>query len=209
MNIYYQPIINLSNNKYLGVELFVKPFNYKEDIQNFMFILNELQNKNLLYSNLYYFINIHPINIKNFLNLEFPNLNNIVLEVTEYITELDYYMLNEFYLKIRSCGMKLALDDFGSGIANFCLIENVPFDFIKVDCILIRDIHKRSDKQLVLKGLQKFTKRNNIYLIAEKVETKEELNCLKNLGINYVQGFAVSNIFELDKLNSLLGGFSP
>ena len=207
MKIYYQPIINLSNNKYLGVELFVKPFEHKEDIQNFILILNELKNRNLLHSNLHYFINIHPLNIEEFLNLELPKLNNIVLEVTEYITELDYYMLNEFYLKIKSHNMKLALDDFGSGIANFCLIENVPFDFIKVDGILIRDIHKRSDKQLVLKGLQKFTKRDNISLIAEKVETKEELNCLKNLGINYVQGFAVSNIFELDKLNSQEGGF--
>ena len=86
-------------------------------------------------------------------------------------------------------GFKLAIDDVGSAYSGLQSIAEVSPDFIKIDMSLIRDIHHRVLKRELLSTIFRFSKSTGILLIAEGVEVQEELDVLREIGIEYVQGF--------------------
>ena len=103
---------------------------------------------------------------------------------------------SEFMLKkrkqIERCKAKIAIDDFGSGYNNEAILLEVPTDFIKVDMEIVREIHKDLDRQDIIKNLISYASKRGIKVIAEGIETKEELKKLIELGVDYVQGYYMS-----------------
>lgn len=86
-------------------------------------------------------------------------------------------------------GCQIAIDDYGSGYANESkLINNNP-NYIKVDITLISSIDSDMKKQLLVSNIIKFASKYDIKVLAEGVETKEELKKLLELGVDYIQGF--------------------
>lgn len=89
-------------------------------------------------------------------------------------------------------GCQIAIDDYGSGYANESkLINNNP-NYIKVDITLISSIDSDMKKQLLVSNIIKFASKYDIKVLAEGVETKEELKKLLELGVDYIQGFYVA-----------------
>lgn len=89
-------------------------------------------------------------------------------------------------------GCQIAIDDYGSGYANETkLINNNP-NYIKIDITLISSIDSDMKKQLLVSNIIKFASKYDIKVLAEGVETKEELKKLLELGIDYIQGFYVA-----------------
>jgi EAL domain-containing protein (putative c-di-GMP-specific phosphodiesterase class I) len=82
-----------------------------------------------------------------------------------------------------------AIDDFGSGYSNFAHIVNLDIDYIKIDGSLIKNIDKDNTSKDIVELLSLFTKKENIKTIAEFVYNKEVLDVVKEIGIDYVQGF--------------------
>lgn len=120
------------------------------------------------------------------------NPENIIFEVieTESIIDTDY--LKKFLKPYRNQGFKIALDDIGSGYSSLTLLTELKPDFIKVDMEIIRDINIKPYKQSVFKALSYICQENKIKLLAEGVETIEELDfCISN-GADYAQGFYFS-----------------
>ena len=88
--------------------------------------------------------------------------------------------------------MKIAIDDFGAGYSNeTTLLEAAP-DFVKIDKEIVREIHKDLDRQDIIKNLIVYTRKRDIKVIAEGIETREELEKLVELGVDYVQGYYIS-----------------
>ncbi|MFN8674414.1 MAG: EAL domain-containing protein [Candidatus Sericytochromatia bacterium] len=118
--------------------------------------------------------------------------DNLVFEVIETEKIVDIKYLNSTLESYREQGVQIALDDIGSGYSSLSLMSELKPDYIKVDMQIIRDIHKHSFKKSILKSLAYLAKQSNIKILAEGVETKDELDYCISEGVDYVQGFFFS-----------------
>ncbi|MCX7904777.1 MAG: GGDEF domain-containing protein, partial [Caloramator sp.] len=122
--------------------------------------------------------------------------NMIIFEITERTAIDDYKSFREVLDHYVKQGYKIAIDDTGAGYSGIKLITETKPQFLKLDMDLIRDIDKDSFKQAVCRNFANLCKLTNMKLIAEGVETKDELITLINLGIEYVQGYLISRPSE-------------
>lgn len=110
--------------------------------------------------------------------------NQITLEITEQKQiNLTREVLERFE-KLRSKGMKIAIDDYGIGFNNMLLISRIKPDFIKLD----RSVATEADIP-TLEGIISYCQKMNTQLIAEGIETEQQRDTLLNLGVRYMQGF--------------------
>ena len=117
-----------------------------------------------------------------------PYLSNIVLEITESepLNTNFYEIKNE---KIRSWNAMVAIDDFGSGYSNESSLLFLSPNLVKIDMSIVRDVHKSLDKQNVLENLVSYAKKRNIIILAEGVETIDEIDVLLRFGVDLFQGY--------------------
>mgnify|MGYP000496165308 CR=1 FL=1 len=114
-------------------------------------------------------------------------LNNLVIEITEE-EEMNRQALESKRHAPGFSGM-FALDDYGSGYSNEgSLLELAP-RFIKVDISIIRGIDSDPDKQQILRNVVRYAQPRSMQIIAEGVETREELDYMKQAGVDYIQGY--------------------
>ena len=89
----------------------------------------------------------------------------------------------------RSLGFTTALDDFGAGYAGLGLLAQLQPDIIKLDMALIRDIHTSRATQAIIAGIMHLAQALDIHILAEGVETQEELAVLRAAGVSLFQGY--------------------
>ncbi len=115
--------------------------------------------------------------------------NRLIFEIVESDNMGDYELLNNFIEKFRSFGVRIAIDDFGSGFSSFQHIVQTSPDYIKIDGSLIKDIDTDLSSLTIVKAIVQFSQELGISVIAEFVHSEQILNILKSLGINEYQGF--------------------
>lgn len=117
--------------------------------------------------------------------------NNVIFEITErnVITDMTGFKATIDHYKGQD--FKIAIDDAGAGYSGLNLISDVNPNYIKLDMKLIRNIDADSLKYALVKGMVEFSKASSILIIAEGIETYEELNTLVNLGVQYGQGYFI------------------
>jgi EAL domain-containing protein (putative c-di-GMP-specific phosphodiesterase class I) len=115
--------------------------------------------------------------------------DRIVIEVTEHAAIGDYPQFNSSVARLRFRGMRYAVDDAGAGFATFSHILSTKPDMVKLDMSLIRDIHRDLARRALLHGLIYFIEQINATAVAEGVETLEEAEALKRLGVHCAQGY--------------------
>ncbi|MFA7083841.1 MAG: EAL domain-containing protein [Arcobacteraceae bacterium] len=120
--------------------------------------------------------------------LEFDS-KNIVFEVVETQKVKDQVHLKEILMYYREKGYKIALDDVGEGYSSLNMLIKLKPDIIKIDRNIIENIHADVFKQSVYKALYTVAKENNIEVLAEGIETPYELETIKNIGVDYMQGY--------------------
>ena len=125
------------------------------------------------------------------LELSGVEANRICFEVTETaaITNIDIAM--HFIKKLKAKGCFFALDDFGSGFSSFAYLKTLPVDFLKIDGFFVRDILQDSINFEMVKSINDIGHVTGKKTIAESVEDKETLLALKEIGIDYAQGYAI------------------
>jgi EAL domain-containing protein (putative c-di-GMP-specific phosphodiesterase class I) len=115
--------------------------------------------------------------------------SQVVLEMTEHSAVRDFTALRQLLSYLQFHGFRLAVDDVGSGYSGLKSIAEIKPDFIKIDMALIRDIHQHPIKQDLTGTIARFSTSSGITLIAEGVETVDELRCLQTIGVRYAQGY--------------------
>lgn len=115
--------------------------------------------------------------------------HNIIIEITEKSTICNMDAYNSIVSHYKDQGYRIAVDDAGTGHSGLVLISRINPHFIKIDMDLIRGIDKDKLKYAVVKGLVELSRLSNIQLIGEGIETREELDTLINLGVQYGQGY--------------------
>lgn len=116
-------------------------------------------------------------------------LHYLELEMTEHHLPEQNLEFRTLLESISNLGVTLALDDFGSGYANLSRLPDLPFKIIKLDRTFIKDLHKAKKQQAVVKAVIELCQSLNIQVVAEGVETEEELNAVIALGCHSIQGF--------------------
>lgn len=113
----------------------------------------------------------------------------IVFEVVESEQVEDIKHLQKILDYYRKKGYQTALDDVGSGYSSLNMFVQLETDYIKVDREIIADIHTNTRKQAVYRGLYETAKEHGVTVLAEGVETADELSYIQSIGVDLVQGY--------------------
>jgi PAS domain S-box-containing protein len=138
-----------------------------------------------------------------------PSLGNhadrVKVELTEHLHVDDYEGFGTKLMPLREAGVELAIDDFGAGYASFRHILKVRPDWIKLDISLTERVAENPIAHALAESLISFSDQIGVGVIAEGIETEDELDALLEIGFRYGQGFHFGTPAPLDKV---LAGFS-
>ncbi len=135
----------------------------------------------------------------------------IVVELTEREAIEDLGRLKASLARVQAAGMRIAADDVGAGNAGLRLLSEIAFDVVKIDLSLVQRGLLQESSLAVLRGLREMARRSGATVVAEGVETPEQLVALRRLGITAAQGYllgrpgerAVATRVDLDLLASM------
>jgi len=113
----------------------------------------------------------------------------ISFEVTETAAIDSLDACERLILTLQSRGIHFALDDFGKGQSSFGYLKRLPVDYLKIDGDFVRGMNHDREKLALVKAMHTLGHELGKQTIAEQVETEEELHCLKNMGVDFVQGY--------------------
>ena len=128
----------------------------------------------------------------------------IVLEITEHSSVDDYALLRQGLIAPRAAGMRVAIDDTGAGYASMRHILSIDPEIIKLDISLTHQIDRDRKRRALAGALLEFARHTGSTIVAEGVETGEELATLRELGVNEAQGFHFGKPLKLAELAFLL-----
>lgn len=131
--------------------------------------------------------------------------NRVVLELTEHVEVDDYLLLNERLRPLRALGVRIAIDDAGSGYASMRHILTTRPDIIKLDISLTRNIDVDPMRRALAKALIAFANGFGGMIVAEGIETESELEALRDLGVQYAQGYVIARPMTLPAFRQFLG----
>jgi EAL domain-containing protein (putative c-di-GMP-specific phosphodiesterase class I) len=128
----------------------------------------------------------------------------LTLEVTESILLEDLDRNIEMMNGLKDLGLKLAIDDFGTGYSSLSYLRRLPLDELKIDRSFFIDLFEDTKSRALLTSLLYLSRNLNLLTVAEGVETREQLNFLKNEGCDQYQGFLFSPPVPSQKLFGML-----
>ncbi len=231
--IYYQPvfIINNGQKQVVGSELLLRSKSGLKEGVNIQDIINIAEQRGLMAElglkiidfafsqistfpeskdNPFYCINlsIEQIEDKDFLekinilaNQFHINPNQIVLELTDISLIKNNVAFISMLTKLRKSGFKIAIDDIAQ-------VTNLPIDIIKINMILTHSFLTNSESQAMMSKILEVAKNKQCLVIAEGVETAEQLNKLKELGISHVQGYLLAKPMPKQTLIDLMDPYT-
>ena len=128
------------------------------------------------------------------------NLKNITIELLESARFANAGQQKLWVEKLQKMGAKIAIDDFGKGFASFDYIESLPIDYIKIASDFISGLTEHSRKYSVIEAITKLAHKIGAKVIAEGVETEEELILLSRANVDEVQGYLFAKPTNLEEL---------
>jgi PAS domain S-box-containing protein/diguanylate cyclase (GGDEF)-like protein len=130
----------------------------------------------------------------------------IILEITESTAMRDTDMTARILSELRAAGVLIALDDFGVGYSSLAYLKHFPVDILKLDHNFVHDIGRVSKQEALIETMITLAHKIGAHLVAERVETPEQLNWLRDAGCDYVQGFLVGrpqppeSVFQISEI---------
>lgn len=125
------------------------------------------------------------------------------LELTETAAARDSARTLALFTELRTLGVSIAIDDFGSGYSSLSYLKNLPFDKLKIDREFVVDIHLRKDSEAICRSLVELAQGLGLRILAEGVESWDEVETLERIGCRTFQGFLFSQPVDPDQFVKL------
>jgi diguanylate cyclase (GGDEF)-like protein/PAS domain S-box-containing protein len=116
----------------------------------------------------------------------------ICFEITETAAISNLSRVIHFMQTLKQLGCKFSLDDFGSGLSSFTYLKNLPVDYLKIDGQFIRNVAEDRVDESMVRAINEVGRAMGIDTIAERVESREVLDKLSQLGVEYAQGYYIA-----------------
>ncbi|MEO6423473.1 MAG: EAL domain-containing protein, partial [Candidatus Nitrotoga sp.] len=130
--------------------------------------------------------------------------SGLELEITEGVVMQNAEASITLLLELKAMGIKLVVDDFGTGYSSLNYLKRFPIDKLKIDQSFVRDITIDSDDAVIVSTIINMARTLKLKVIAEGVETAEQLSFLKSQECDEIQGYYFSKPMPAEKINSLL-----
>jgi len=187
-----------------------------------IYVLNEALKNTCHWKSMYSYkfniaVNISPVqfrdpglvqNIKTAISLAYIPAECLELEITEGVLMSGHSYINKAIINLNELGVTIAMDDFGTGYSSLSYLRKYPFDVIKIDRSFVSDItNDQKDRELINATIV-MAHALRLKVVAEGVETKEQLKYLKELSCDYAQGYYFNKPLSAEHMCSLLKDFS-
>ena len=131
-------------------------------------------------------------------------LDDINFEITESIAADDYEMLSEVIRRLKNEGFLFSMDDYGTGYSNVSAVFSLNLDVVKIDKSLLWGAEKSKLGMIILENTIRMIRQMGKKILVEGVETAEQIELLKRLNVDYLQGFYFSKPIPLDDFMILI-----
>lgn len=126
--------------------------------------------------------------------------DQLCFEITETSAIANLSRAMQFIIALKQHGCRFSLDDFGSGLSSFGYLKNLPVDYLKIDGCFVRDIADDPMDRALVESINQIGHVLGIKTIAEYVENDQILQILKEIGVDYGQGYGISKPQPLEQL---------
>ena len=140
--------------------------------------------------------------LESLLNKYQVNANNIFLEITEYIFLHDNSSVYKTFTDIKKLGVQISLDDFGTGYSSLSYLKKFPIDVLKIDKAFLDDYNSQ-EGSVFIETIINMAQTLKLQVVAEGVETKEQLLYLKEMHCDIYQGYLCSQPVPIEEFNTL------
>ena len=165
------------------------------------------------YSNLFAAVNISIIQllqkdfidtVKKTLELTGVDPNYIEMEITESVFVESMKKATNVLYELKDLGIRIALDDFGTAYSSLNYLKSLPIDKIKIDKSFTGDISKSPKNEAIISAMITLSNKMHIEIVAEGVETVDQLNYLLEQGCELIQGYLFSKPLPLEEINEVI-----
>ncbi|WP_167357072.1 EAL domain-containing protein [Paenibacillus pectinilyticus] len=125
------------------------------------------------------------------------------LEITESLS-VDARLASDTLGELKKLGVRIAMDDFGTGYSSLGYLRDFPIDKMKIDKSFIKDLQNQTVNAVIVNTMITMAKHLNLLVVAEGVETEEELQALRAYGCRFVQGYYYSKPVEVQHIEEML-----
>ncbi len=214
--VYYQPIVNnktmqtekyeclaraIDNDKIIPPYFFLEVAQTRGYLKNITKIVIDKSFRAFQNSHFDFSINITQDDLKdadiiNFLRYKVEQYNiepsRVYLEILESVTSLHSKETEEIFNEFKKIGFKIAIDDFGTETSNFSRVLSIDADIIKIDGAFVKNLDSDENSIKIVETIVSFAKKIGAKTIAEFVHSEEIFHIVKDIGVDYSQGYYFS-----------------
>ena len=125
-------------------------------------------------------------------------LDRLCFEITETAAIANLHYTADFMREVRRLGCRFALDDFGTGLSSYAYLKQLPVDCLKMDGVFIRDLNEELTHYAMVRSINELAHFLGLSTIAEFVEDLETMDTLREIGVDYAQGYGIARPRPLD-----------